>query len=145
VSRFRSTNKNFQDYVPLLRYLPANGRTALAASVREQRDEWLDSLFDTVKEAVEKGTAKDCVTEKLLNNSGKTKLTLDDMKSINVSLVSGGYETLATTATATIGFLATEEGQRVQERAFADLMKVYGSSVERLGNRRSQRRSATTS
>ncbi|VUC26698.1 unnamed protein product [Clonostachys rosea] len=109
VSTLRSTNRNLQDYVPLLRLLPNSPRTAQA------------------KEAVDEKTAAPCTTESLLNDSSKSKLTLDDLKAITVSLVSGGFETMATTSSAALGFLATQEGQAVQDRFYDSLMSTYGS------------------
>jgi phenylacetate 2-hydroxylase len=47
------------------------------------------------------------------------------LKSINVSLVSGGFETLATTSLAGLGYLASEEGLEMQEKAYKAIMDVY--------------------
>lgn len=49
-----------------------------------------------------------------------------DIKSINVSLVSGGFETVSTTMLAGLGWLASDEGQVYQEKVFNDLIIVYG-------------------
>lgn len=124
---FRSTNRNIQDYVPLLRYLPNSKRSVLAAQVRDERDRWLADLFASVQQAVRDGTAKPCIVESLLTESSKAELTLSDIQSINVSLVSGGFETVATTGLACLGLLATPEGQAIQDRAYKDLMSCHDS------------------
>lgn len=51
------------------------------------------------------------------------------MRSINVSLVSGGFETIATTMLAGLGWLASPEGQNVQQKVYDDLLNTY-SDVE---------------
>jgi phenylacetate 2-hydroxylase len=113
--------------VPFLRYLPNSKRSVLAAQVRDERDQWLEELFIGVQEAVKNGTAKPCIVENLLNESGKTQLTMGDIQSINVSLVSGGFETVATTGLACLGLLASLEGQAIQDRAYEDLINSHGS------------------
>ncbi len=52
---------------------------------------------------------------------------LADIKSINVSLVSGGFETVSTTILAGLGWLASSEGQLLQDRIWHELINVYGS------------------
>jgi len=54
----------------------------------------------------------------------------DEIKSINVSLVSGGFETLSTTSTAGMGMLSTPAGQVMQERAYEELMSLYDTVEE---------------
>ncbi|EOD48674.1 putative cytochrome p450 protein [Neofusicoccum parvum UCRNP2] len=130
VSTFRSTNNNTQDYVPFLRYLP-NPRNALARRITAKRDVWLEQLLGRVRAAVAAGKPVDCIAEGLLRGDGEVKLTEAEIRSINVGLVSGGFETLATTGIAGLGFLSTAgEGQRVQARAYDEIMRVYGSAEE---------------
>ncbi|KAI1610581.1 phenylacetate 2-hydroxylase [Exophiala viscosa] len=130
VSSFRSTNNNPQDYVPLLRYLPDNGRRQLAREMRETRDGLLDTLLRATEKALKAGNAKACMSEGLLNDSTGSKLTKDEIKSINVSLVSGGFETLSTTSTARMGMLSTPVGQVMQARAYEELMSLYDTVEE---------------
>lgn len=44
--------------------------------------------------------------------------------------MSGGFETIFSTATITIGFLSTAEGQKVQQEAYDDIMSVYDTPEE---------------
>ncbi|KAI6090974.1 phenylacetate 2-hydroxylase [Hypoxylon rubiginosum] len=125
VASFRSTNSNPQDYVPLLRYLP-NKRQKIAVETREKRDIWLANMFSRVQSALDKGQYCPCITGTLLSESGSGKLDESDIKSINVSLVSGGFETVSTTMLAGLGWLASDEGQVYQEKVFNDLIIVYG-------------------
>jgi phenylacetate 2-hydroxylase len=48
-----------------------------------------------------------------------------DIKTILGGLMSGGFETIFSTAIVTIGFLATAEGQKIQKEAYADITSVY--------------------
>lgn len=129
ISTFRSTNSNPQDYIPLLRYLPGK-RSKIALESRIRRDVWLDELLDTVRQTVEKGMATTCISGGLLQDSGVSKLTKAEIKSINVSLVSGGFETVSTTGVAGLGMLCTEKGQKLQMKAYDELMSVYTSPEE---------------
>ncbi|KAF9633310.1 Cytochrome P450 [Lasiodiplodia theobromae] len=129
VSTFRSTNNNVQDYVPFYRYLP-NPRSKLAKEITAKRDVWLDALLDRVRKAVAAGKPVDCIAEGLLKGAAEVKLTEAEIRSINVGLVSGGFETLATTGIAGLGFLSTDEGQAVQQKAYESIMDAYDGNVE---------------
>lgn len=125
--RFRSTNNNIQDYVPFYRYLPKSERTKTALNDRDIRDVWLNELFQKVVDSVRTGRKSNCISAGLLSDSSADKLTEAEIKSINVSLVSGGFETLATSGIACIGWLSTEEGQKAQESAYQDIIANHGS------------------
>ncbi|KAL4809423.1 cytochrome P450 [Aspergillus unguis] len=132
VSSFRSTNNNIQDYVPLYRYLPTSSRTKKALEDRTIRDRWLNELYQKVVDAVAAGKETSCISAGLLNDrkdddTSKIKLTESEIKSINVSFVSGGFETLATSGLACLAYLSTAEGQDIQEKAFADIIASHGS------------------
>ncbi|KAL4956731.1 cytochrome P450 [Aspergillus filifer] len=131
VSSFRSTNNNIQDYVPFYRYLPASERRKLAMKDRSTRDLWLNELYQKVVDAVAAGKEATCISAGLLKEAKtefeKNKLTEAEIKSINVSSVSGGFETLATSGLACIAYLSTEHGQTIQEKAYADIFAYHGS------------------
>lgn len=44
--------------------------------------------------------------------------------------MSGGFETVYSTAIITLGVLSTFEGQEIQRKAYAELMDVYGTMEE---------------
>ncbi|KAJ9645600.1 hypothetical protein H2204_001181 [Knufia peltigerae] len=125
VSTFRSTNNNIQDYVPFYRYLPQNDRTKLAIANRVKRDEIFGQLLDKVAKALEEGKPVDCISSGLLKEKGR--LNDAEIRSVNVSLVSGGFETLSTTGLAGLGYLSSSQGQDIQARAFKGIMEVYSS------------------
>lgn len=69
-----------------------------------------------------------CISEGLLKDKSEHKLSESEIKSINVSFVSGGFETLATSGLACIGWLSTEQGQSIQEKAYQDIIGAHGSA-----------------
>ncbi|KAL0257567.1 hypothetical protein SLS55_008381 [Diplodia seriata] len=132
VSTFRSTAGNDHDHVPLLRHLPSSApRRRLARELAARRDVWLDALLGRVRTAVDAGAAVECIAEGLLKGGDVegAKLTEAEIRSINVGLVSGGFETLATTGIAGLGFLCSDEGREVQGKAYDAIMEAYGGDV----------------
>ncbi|GKZ72751.1 hypothetical protein AnigIFM60653_011876 [Aspergillus niger] len=127
IASFRSTNSNPQDFIPYLRYWKKEGRTATALEVRERRDKWLATMLDGARESIRLRTGdRKCVAKLLLTDEqeGLTKL---DVKTILGGLMSGGFETVFSTAIIAIGVLTTPEGQLIQERAYADILNFYNS------------------
>lgn len=124
ISLLRSASENLQDYIPALRYLPNNGKNALSRELRDRRDVYLNLLLDKVRKMIEKGTDKPCISAAILKDE-ETKLTGVEVSSICLSLVSGGFETIPGTLTSCIGSLSTPEGQIWQERAYADIKRLY--------------------
>ena len=128
ISLLRSASENYQDYIPILRYLPSNEKNKRSKSLRDRRDKYLNALLDQVRDMIEKGTDKPCVSAAILKDE-ESKLTGVEVSSICLSLVSGGFETIPGTLTSLLGSLATPEGQVFQDRAFEDI-KRHSSSVE---------------
>ncbi|KAK0327619.1 hypothetical protein LTR91_002818 [Friedmanniomyces endolithicus] len=124
ISLLRSASENYQDYIPLLRYLPNNEKTQRGKSLRDRRDKYLNQLLDQVRDMIEKGTDKPCVAAAILKDE-ETKLSGVEVSSICLSLVSGGFETIPGTLTSCIGSLSTPEGQLFQDRAYEDIKRHY--------------------
>jgi phenylacetate 2-hydroxylase len=124
ISLLRSASENLQDYIPALRYVPNNEKTARSKELRDRRDAYLNLLLDKVRAMIEKGTDKPCISAAILKDE-ETKLTGVEVSSICLSLVSGGFETIPGTLTSTIGSLSTPEGQIWQDRAYEDIRRYY--------------------
>jgi len=120
----RSASENYQDYIPILRYLPNNEKNRRSRELRDRRDKYLNALLDQVREMIRKGTDKPCISAAILKDQ-ETKLTGVEVSSICLSLVSGGFETIPGTLTSCIGSLSTPEGKLFQERAFQDIKRFY--------------------
>jgi phenylacetate 2-hydroxylase len=124
ISLLRSASENYQDYVPILRYLPNNEKNRRSKELRERRDKYLNELLDKVRDMIEKGTEKPCISAAILKDE-ETRLTGVEVSSICLSLVSGGFETIPGTLVSCIGSLSTLEGQEFQEKAYQEITKVY--------------------
>lgn len=150
ISNFRSTSNNWQDYIPLLRIWPS--RNQKAKEFRERRDAYLSHLLDMLKERIAKGTDKPCITGNILKdpeaklNEGENakvvwfsrsteKLTYTpaEIKSICLTMVSAGLDTVPGNLIMGIAYLSSPHGQEIQKRAYDEIMKVYpdGDAWER--------------
>jgi len=129
ISLLRSASENYQDYIPLLRWMPNNKKTARSKELRARRDKYLDDLLNRVMEMIKKGTDKPCISAAIMKDE-ETKLTGVEVSSICLSLVSGGFETIPGTLASCVGSLSTPEGQIFQERAYEDILRHYGSVEE---------------
>lgn len=142
VSNFRSTSNNWQDYIPLLRIFPKMNHEAV--EFRARRDKYLTHLLDMLKDRIAKGTDKPCITGNILKdpeaklNEGKItpqnitpslncKLTHipAEVKSICLTMVSAGLDTVPGNLIMGIAYLASEDGQRIQKKAYDEIMAVY--------------------
>jgi phenylacetate 2-hydroxylase len=66
VSNFRSTSNNWEDYVPLLRWLP--GKKAGPLEFKERRTKYMNKLLGMLKERIERGEDKPCITGNILKD-----------------------------------------------------------------------------
>ncbi|KAI0589520.1 cytochrome P450 [Pyrenophora tritici-repentis] len=124
ISLLRSASENYQDYIPILRYLPNNEKNRRSKELRERRDKYLNSLLEKVRDMIKKGTEKPCISAAILKDE-ETRLTGVEVSSICLSLVSGGFETIPGTLMSCIGSLSTPEGQIYQDRAYQEIRKMY--------------------
>ncbi|CAE7012103.1 hypothetical protein PTNB73_00796 [Pyrenophora teres f. teres] len=124
ISLLRSASENYQDYIPILRYLPNNEKNQRSKELRERRDKYLNSLLEKVRDMIKKGTEKPCISAAILKDE-EARLTGVEVSSICLSLVSGGFETIPGTLVSCIGSLSTPEGQIYQDRAYQEIRKMY--------------------
>jgi len=68
ISRFRSTSNNWQDYLPILRYLPFSDKTTSAEEYRVRRDDYMDKLLSQLKNEIKDGTDISCITGNILKD-----------------------------------------------------------------------------
>lgn len=130
VSNFRSTSNNWQDYIPLMRILPKSNHEANDFRVR--RDKYLTYLLSILKDRMEKGTDKPCITGNILKDP-EAKVNDDEVKSICLTMVSAGLDTVPGNLIMGIAYFASTDGQRIQKKAYEEIMKVYpdGDAWER--------------
>jgi phenylacetate 2-hydroxylase len=142
ISRFRSTSNNWQDYLPILRYIPFSGKTSSAEQFRVRRDGYMDKLLSQLKEEINAGKDISCITgnilkdpEAKLNEGSCTVPTCDsdllaEIKSICLTMVSAGLDTVPANLIQGLAYLATSHGQQLQDIAFKELVYTYGSPSE---------------
>jgi phenylacetate 2-hydroxylase len=124
ISRFRSTSNNWIDYIPLFRLVPAQFRQAAPVEYRERRDKYLDKLIGDLRKRIADGTDIPCITGNILKDP-EAKLTEAEVKSICLTMVSAGLDTVPANIIQGIGYLSTNEGQEVQKRLYDEIMAVY--------------------
>ncbi|KAI9751561.1 MAG: hypothetical protein M4579_006016 [Chaenotheca gracillima] len=129
ISLLRGASENFQDYVPMMRYFPNNEKDRRSRTLCARRDQYLESLLRTAKEKIEQGIANDSVYAAVLKDE-ETPLSSDEISSVCLSLVSGGFETVPGTLISCIGSLSTQAGQGMQDEAYTDIKRYYSSSED---------------
>lgn len=122
ISRFRSTSNNWQDYVPLLRLFPSKSKSA--DLYRQRRDHYLNKLLADLKAEIANGTDKPCITGNILKDP-TAKLNEKEIKSICLTMVSAGLDTIPTNIIQGIAYLSSEHGQYIQEQAYEEIQSVY--------------------
>ncbi|MCJ1368330.1 hypothetical protein MMC16_007472 [Acarospora aff. strigata] len=122
VSNLRSTSNNWQDYIPLLRLWPS--RDSQAGEYRVRRDKYLTLLLDMLKKKIAKGEDKPCITGNILKDP-EAKLSEAEIKSICLTMVSAGLDTVPGNLIMGIAYLSSPHGQEIQKRAHEDIMRVY--------------------
>ncbi|KAE8870280.1 hypothetical protein PTNB29_00624 [Pyrenophora teres f. teres] len=122
IGNFRSTSNNWQDYVPLLRLLPGTNKEA--TSFRKRRDVYINRLLNVLKEKIKNGTDKPCITGNILKDP-EAKLSHDEITSICLTMVSAGLDTVPANLIMGIAYLASPAGQKIQQRAYDEIVKVY--------------------
>ncbi|KAG0649900.1 Phenylacetate 2-hydroxylase [Hyphodiscus hymeniophilus] len=132
ISNFRSTSNNWQDYIPLMRLLPKPKSNDDPAEWRERRDKYMTFLLDRLKKQIAEGSDKPCITGNILKDPD-AKLNENEIKSICLTMVSAGLDTVPGNLIMGIAYLSSEHGQEIQNRAYDEIMKVYpdGDAWER--------------
>ena len=125
VSNFRSTSNNWQDYIPLLRLPFLSSQNADAKEYRVRRDRYLATFLDMLKERIAAGTDKPCITGNILKDP-EAKLNEAEVKSLCLTMVSAGIDTVPGNMIMGLGYLAwAPDGPEIQTRAYEEVMKVY--------------------
>lgn len=74
------------------------------------------------------------LTQRMFFSFGATRYVANvspvDIKTILGGLMSGGFETVFSTAIVTIGILSTPGGQRIQQKAYEDILSIYETLEE---------------
>ncbi|KAH6646594.1 cytochrome P450 [Truncatella angustata] len=122
ISNFRSTSNNWQDYVPLLRLW--GKQNAGAQEYRERRDRYLTKMLKDLQQRIADGTDKPCITGNILKDP-EAKLNEAELKSICLTMVSAGLDTVPGNLIMGLAYLSTADGQDIQARALKEIEEVY--------------------
>jgi phenylacetate 2-hydroxylase len=126
VSNFRSTSNNWQDYIPLLRLPFISRQNASAIEYRQRRDKYLTTFLNMLKSRIAAGTDNPCISGNIIKDPDE-KLNDAELKSICLTMVSAGIDTVPGNMIMGLGYLASPEGQQIQQRAYEEIMKVYST------------------
>ena len=129
VSNFRSTSNNWQDYIKILRLPLISRQNNEAVLYRQRRDKYLTTFLDMLKERIANGTDKPCITGNIIKDP-EAKLNDAELKSICLTMVSAGIDTVPGNMIMALGFLASPEGAAVQKKAYEEIMAVYPTPGE---------------
>ncbi|KAK7751669.1 hypothetical protein SLS62_006330 [Diatrype stigma] len=123
LNRFRSTVGNLQDHIPLLRLNPFSRTSSQAREMRRRRDAYLGKLDADLAEKVRRGVDQPCIQANV-HRDAEAKLNEVELKSISLSVLGGGFETVSNTVHWTIGYLARHP--EIQDRAFDAIREFQG-------------------
>ncbi|KAH8667733.1 cytochrome P450 [Ilyonectria robusta] len=127
ISNFRSTSNNWQDYVPLLRLWSVQNNSA--QEFRTRRDTYLTNLLNGLKKQIADGTDKPCITGNILKDPN-AKLNEAEIKSICLTMVSAGLDTVPVNLVMGLAYLSSPEGQAVQAKALKAIEEAYPDGAE---------------
>ncbi|KAK5170234.1 uncharacterized protein LTR77_004820 [Saxophila tyrrhenica] len=112
----------WQDYVPLLRLFPGYKKNAI--EYRARRDSYILQFYSKLQERIRAGTDNPCIAGNVIKDP-EAGLNQDELKTVALTMVAAGLDTLPGNINMTIAYLSSEHGQEVQERAYADIMRAY--------------------
>ncbi|KAE8386177.1 cytochrome P450 [Aspergillus alliaceus] len=122
LGNIRGIAHNWQDYIPLLRLWPGYKENAI--KFRSRRDEYILSFFNQLKERIAKGTDNSCIAGNVLKDP-EAKLGERELKSIYLSMVAAGLDTLPGNINMTIAYFSSPHGQEIQERLHKEIIAAY--------------------
>ncbi|KAL9055306.1 MAG: hypothetical protein Q9162_003613 [Coniocarpon cinnabarinum] len=130
VGNFRSTSNNWQDYIPIMRLFAKQNRRAI--EYRERRDIYMDKLLGLLDEKIANGTDKPCISGNIIKDP-EAKLNRAEIKSIGLTMVSAGLDTIPANLIMGLAYLSSPHGQEIQKKAREEIMNVYpdGDAWER--------------
>lgn len=118
---FRGSSASLQDYVPLWRLFPS--KSAQAMALRDRRDAYIRKFDQELRERVRLGTHAPCIQANVMVDP-EAKVSEEEVRSISLSMLSAGFETVGATVAWSLGFFSAHP--EVQEKAYREISKMYG-------------------
>lgn len=122
LANFRGIAHNWQDYVPILRLWPGFKKKAI--KFRGRRDDYILSFFQQLKERIANATDNPCIAGNVLKDP-EAKLSENELKSICLTMVAAGLDTLPGNINMTIAYLSSQHGQEIQKKLHEELVKAH--------------------
>ncbi|KAK9466679.1 cytochrome P450 [Lipomyces arxii] len=122
ISKFRSTTGNWQDYIPILRLNPFNHHSAVARDMRARRDVYINKLNEDLEHRMANNDFKPCIQANVLLDPD-TQLTPIELKSISLSMVAGGLDTITTLVSWALPLLASRPD--IQKNAYRAIRAMF--------------------
>ncbi|KAL7625254.1 hypothetical protein AAE478_004470 [Parahypoxylon ruwenzoriense] len=124
LNKTRSTVGNTQDHIPWLRLNPFNKKSVQARDLRQRRDKYFAKLNRDLEEKVANGTNKPCIQASVIKYK-EVELNEPELRAISLSMLAGGFETVATSVQWSIAYLA--QHSEIQDKAYSEILKFRGS------------------
>lgn len=121
LNRFRGSSASLQDYVPLWRLFP--GKSAQAAALRDRRDAYILQFDRELRGRVARGAHAPCIQANVMADPD-SKVSEEEVRSISLSMLSAGFETVGATVAWSLGFFSAHP--EVQDKAHREIRKIYG-------------------
>ncbi|GME26757.1 hypothetical protein GTA08_BOTSDO13842 [Neofusicoccum parvum] len=112
----------WQDYVPFLRLWP--GYKKKAVEYRARRDSYILSFYNKLTQRITDGTDNPCIAGNVLKDP-EARLSENELKTICLTMVAAGLDTLPGNINMTIAYLSSQHGQEIQRRAYEEIIKSY--------------------
>lgn len=121
LNHFRGSSASLQDYVPLWRLFPS--KSAQAIALRTRRDAYILKFDRELRERVRLGTHAPCIQANVMVDPD-AKVSEEEVRSISLSMLSAGFETVGATVAWSLGFFAAHP--EVQDKAYREISRMYG-------------------
>ena len=118
---FRGSSASLQDYVPLWRLFPT--KSAQAIALRNRRDAYILKFDEELRERVRLGAHAPCIQANVMADP-EAKVSEEEVRSISLSMLSAGFETVGATVAWSLGFFAAH--LEIQDKAYREIGKIYG-------------------
>lgn len=127
IGKFRSIFPNYLDYLPFLNLVAYSTKSAVES--RQRRDVYMKELLDQLEKNILKGQCHSCITGNILQANENT-VSEGELRSICLTMVSAGLETIPSILIYFIGYMSQPYGQKYQEIAYQSLIERYKSCDE---------------
>ncbi|KIX94347.1 uncharacterized protein Z520_10057 [Fonsecaea multimorphosa CBS 102226] len=112
----------WQDYIPIMRLWPSYRKHA--SSLRQRRDDYLLEFYEELVRRIAEGTDVPSITGSVIKDP-EAKLSENELKTVSLTMVAAGLDTLPSNINMTIAYLSCPHGQEIQKRAYEELMRTY--------------------